>query len=78
MTKDQKNKLKLDRQSDYFEGDADPEELAHLQDLIDKSTNKELAALARKVGIKFFAPDKKINRQEYKIVIDESTREDFY
>jgi len=67
------------KQSSFFEDNAGPEELAHLQDLIDKLTDKELADLAKKVGIKFYPPPgETISRLDYEMVIVESDREDFY
>ncbi|KUK82739.1 MAG: hypothetical protein XD98_0518, partial [Microgenomates bacterium 39_6] len=67
------------KQSNFFEDNAGPEELAHLQDLIDKLTDKELANLAKKVGIKFYPPPGKTTpRLDYEMVIVESDREDFY
>ena len=78
MTKNQKHSQKSNKQSNYFEDNAGPEELAHLQDLIDKLTDKELADLAKRVGIEFCPPGKEVSRENYEIVIDEADREDFY
>jgi len=78
MTKNQKHNQSSNRQSNYFDGNAGPEELTHLQDLIDNLTDKELKTLVKKVGIKFSDPDKEISRRNYELVIVESDREDFY
>ena len=78
MTKDQKHNQSSNKQSNYFEDNAGPEELAHQQDLIDKLTDKELANLAKRVGIKFYAPAEEIPRIDYEMVIVESDREVFY
>ena len=78
MEKNQKHNQSLNKQSNYFDGNAGPEELAHLQDLIDKLTDKELANLAKRVGIEFCPPGKEVSRENYEIVIDEADREDFY
>ncbi|MCD6225698.1 hypothetical protein J7J95_01290 [bacterium] len=67
------------QQSEFFEESAGPEELAHIQDLVSKLSYKELATLARRVGIKFYpSPGEKIPREDYELVIVESRREDFY
>lgn len=61
-----------------FCGYAGPEELRHLQDLIDKLTDKELKQLVNNVGIKFAADENKLDREDYELVIDEADREVFY
>ncbi len=79
MIKSQKDNQSSNKQSNYFDGNAGPEELAHLQDLIDKLTDKELANLTKRVGIKFYPPPgEEVSRENYEIVIDESDREVFY
>ncbi|PIS15140.1 hypothetical protein COT63_01520 [Candidatus Shapirobacteria bacterium CG09_land_8_20_14_0_10_38_17] len=79
MEKNQKDNQGSNKQSNYFDGTAGPEELAHLQDLIEKLTDKELADLAKRVGIKFYPPPgEEVSREDYEIVIDESDREVFY
>jgi len=78
MEKNQKDNQGSNKQSNFFDGTAGPEELAHLQDLIEKLTDKELSNLTKKVGIKFSDPDKEISRQNCEIVIDEADREVFY
>lgn len=78
MEKNQIHNQGPNKQSNFFDGNAGPEELAHLQDLIDKLTDKELANLAKRVGIEFCPQGKKVSRENYEIVIDESDREDFY
>jgi len=79
MEKNQKHNQSLNKQSNYFDGNAGPEELAHLQDLIDKLTDKELANLAKRVGIEFYPPPgEEVSREDYEVAIDESDREVFY
>ena len=78
IIENQKSNQDSNKQSNYFDGNAGPEELAHLQDLIDKLTDKELATLAKRVGIEFCSQDKEVSRENYEIVIDEADREDFY
>lgn len=79
MERNQKHNQGLNNQSNFFEDNAGPEELAHLQDLIDKLTDKELKTLAKKVGIEFYPPPGKTTpRIDYENVIVESNREDFY
>ena len=79
MTKNQKDSQKSNKQSNFFEDNAGPEELAHQQDLIDQLTDKELADLAKRVGIKFYPPPGKTTpRIDYENVIVESDREVFY
>lgn len=78
MTKSQKDNQSSNKQSNYFDGNAGPEELAHLQDLIDKLTDEELKTLAKRVGIEFCPPGKEVSRENYEMVIDEADREDFY
>jgi len=67
------------KQSNFFEDNAGPEELAHLQDLIDKLTDRDLRTLAKRVGIKFYPPSGKTTpRIDYENVIVECEREVFY
>jgi len=58
-----------------FCGDAGPEEMAHLQELIAKLSDEELKSLVENVGIYFMGDQP---REEYEMVIDEAAREDFY
>lgn len=79
MEKSQKHNQGSNNQSNFFEDNAGPEELVHLQDLIGKLTDKELANLAKRVGIEFYPPPGKTTpRIDYENVIVESSREDFY
>lgn len=64
--------------SNAFCGSAGPEEMQHLQDLIDELTDDELKELVRKVGIRFSVDDNKLRREDYEGVMDEANREDFY
>lgn len=61
-----------------FCGYAGPQELQHLQDLIDKLTDKELKQLVSNVGIKFAADEDSLDRENYELVVDEANREVFY
>lgn len=61
-----------------FCGNAGPEEMSHLRELISKLTDEELKLLVEKVGIQFLADGKNISRDDYEEVIDEADREDFY
>ncbi len=61
-----------------FCGSAGPEEMQHLQELIDELTDKELKLLVDKVGIKFWVDESEIEREDYERVVDETDREDFY
>lgn len=61
-----------------FCGYAGPEEMQHLQDLIDELTDEELKQLVRRVGITFDLHDSPLDREVYESVIDEADREVFY
>ncbi|MBU2592534.1 hypothetical protein KKD61_03690 [Patescibacteria group bacterium] len=62
-----------------FCGYTGPEEMHHLQDLINELTDNELKELVERVGIKFAIPNEKaLTREDYERVIDEADREDFY
>jgi hypothetical protein len=63
---------------DAFCGNAGPEEMAHLNDLIEKLTDDELKLLVKRIGIEFLVEEDKLNREDYERVIDEADREDFY
>ena len=74
---------RVDEHSKYhsvnaFCGNAGPEEMAHLQELISKLTDEELKLLVEKVGIQFLVNEDKITRDDYEGVIDEADREVFY
>lgn len=61
-----------------FCGNAGPEEMQHLNDLIDQLSDEELKYLVKKVGISFAASEDSLDREDYELVIDETDREDFY
>lgn len=61
-----------------FCGNAGPEEIRHLRELLEKLTNKELKLLTKRVGIEFLANKNKPTRDDYISVLDEADREDFY
>lgn len=61
-----------------FCGYAGPEELQHLQDLIDKLTDDELKQLVNNIGLAFMANEDTLEREDYEGVITEADREDFY
>lgn len=61
-----------------FCGNAGPEELAHLQDLVAELTDDELKLLVKRGGIKFLTDEKKLSREDYEGVVDEIDREVFY
>jgi len=63
---------------DAFCGNAGPEEMAHLKDLVEKLTDDELKLLVKRVGIEFLVEEDKLSREDYERVIDEAGREDFY
>jgi hypothetical protein len=67
----------MKKKSNFFEDSAGPEELKHLDGLLDELTDEELASLSRRVGIKFLNP-KKATRRDYEITMTESDREVFY
>ncbi len=60
-----------------FCGNAGPEEMNHLRDLIDVLTDKELRQLVKRVGITFDTSSV-LDREDYELVIDEANREIFY
>lgn len=64
--------------SSAFCGNAGPEELAHLQELISVLSDNELQILVERIGIKFATDQKNISRYDFEMVIDEASREDFY
>lgn len=64
--------------SNAFCGSAGPEEMQHLQDLVDELTDKELKHLLNKVGMTFVVDDIELDREDYEGVIDEADRENFY
>lgn len=61
-----------------FCGSAGPEEMAHLQELIDKLSDNELKRLVAAVGINFEVNENTLTREDYEGVIDEAVKEDFY
>lgn len=61
-----------------FCGNAGPEEMAYLKELVNALTDKELKLLVERVGISFLADEDVIVREDYEEVIDEADREDFY
>lgn len=75
MDKDNHSKY---HSANAFCGDAGPEEMQHLQDLINELTDEELRHLVSKVGINFAVDESKLDREDYEGVIDEADREDFY
>ena len=58
-----------------FCGYAGPQELKHLQKLIEQLSDDELKQLVENVGIGF---DGQLERDDYEGVISEADREDFY
>lgn len=62
---------------DAFCGNAGPEEMRHLTELVEELTDNELKQLVDNVGITFMV-EGEIPREEYEHVIDEAAREDFY
>ena len=64
--------------STAFCGNAGPEEMAHLQNLVSILSDEELKVLVERVGIKFMADQKDISRYDYENVINEVAKEDFY
>ena len=61
-----------------FCGYAGPEEIQHLQELIDELTDDELKQLVNNVGISFAVKEDTLEREDYERVIDEADREVFY
>jgi len=61
-----------------FCGNAGPEEMNHLQSLLDILNDSEIAKLTDAVGIKFGGPTGDIDRDTLEGVLDEADREDFY
>lgn len=78
----------LKQQEDFYEnhvkfhpanafcGTAGDEEMNHIEELVDKLTDKQLTELVTQAGIRFGTKD--IDRDEYEGVVDEIDREDFY
>lgn len=64
--------------SNAFCGSAGPEEMQHLQGLVDELADEELKKLVDKVGITFDVDESELDREAYEGVIDEADREDFY
>lgn len=64
--------------SNAFCGNAGPEELQHLRELIDELNETEVKNLVYKVGITFAVNESELDREAYEGVIDEADREDFY
>ena len=64
--------------SNAFCGNAGPEEMEHLRDLIDELSDQELKRLVDGCGISFAVSENKLEREDYEGVIDEADREDFY
>lgn len=52
--------------------------MQHLKELVDRLSDEELALLVEKVGITFTVVSSMLDREDYKGVIDEADREDFY
>jgi len=61
-----------------FCGNAGPEELKHLQRLLDALTDDEIRYLVKAVGIRFGDPLRDIDRDTLESVLDEADREVFY
>jgi len=61
-----------------FCGNAGPEELKHLQRLLDALTDDEIRDLVKAVGIRFGDPLRDIDRDTLESVLDEADREVFY
>jgi len=75
FTKDHHSKF---HSPNAFCGNAGPEELRHLQELLEKLTTNELKLLTKRVGIKFLVDESELTRDDYLSVLDEADREDFY
>ena len=67
----------MKKKSNFFEDSAGPEELKHLDGLLDELSDEELASLSLRVGIRFEDP-KKATRRDYEITMSEADRETFY
>lgn len=61
-----------------FCGNAGPEELKHLQWLLDALTDDEIRDLVKAVSIRFGDPLRDIDRDTLESVLDEADREVFY
>jgi hypothetical protein len=61
-----------------FCGNAGPEELAHLKELISRLSDDELKLLVKRSGITFLTDENKLTREDYENVVDEINRETFY
>ncbi|MEI7819140.1 MAG: hypothetical protein WCI47_03410 [bacterium] len=77
------NHMRGDGHSDYhsnlaFCGSAGPEEMRHLETLLEILSDEELRTLVARVGITFTHGDEDLVRDDLEGVIDEAAREDFY
>ena len=61
-----------------FCGNAGPEEMKHMRNLVDKLTDDELKRLVNGCEIDFAVNEENLTREDYEGVIDEADREDFY
>lgn len=61
-----------------FCGNAGPEEMEHLKDLLNELSDQALKRLVKGCGINFAVDEDKLEREDYEGVIDEVDREDFY
>lgn len=61
-----------------FCGNAGPEEMRHLYELLDELAEEEIKLLVRQVGIEFLVDEDRLTRDDYIAVLDEAGREDFY
>jgi hypothetical protein len=66
------------RNANIFETNAGPEELKHLQELLDELDDAELRKLVDRIGILFERPTEEIDRDTLEGVLDETDRETFY
>lgn len=64
--------------SNAFCGNAGPEELKHLADLLNELTDGQLKMLAENCGIEFSVDEGQLDRDDFMNVLDEAEREDFY
>jgi len=64
--------------SNAFCGNAGPEEMQHLHDLLGNLSDKKLKYLTQAVGIHFDVNENMLDRESYEMVIDETDRENFY
>ena len=63
--------------SNAFCGDAGPEEMKHLADLLGELTDGQLIMLAENCGLGISA-DNGLDRDDYLNILNEADREDFY